>query len=384
MASRPAYSSIGLRLLDGACTKGDGEACAELASGLSITAHYALEEPDDKRRTELRAKACKAGYADACEDRKQQLALHEKACKASDARACLAASWTYEPAGTKHPDDPSEDDESEDRALAVEEAIKAGIMKPNPVKPDAKKAKQLRARALMLIAQACAHSRARTCSASRSYGTPQLELGCKAGASNACRRRAFAGIGLAEMVDPVTAVDAKQLGDFVTYGTRACELGDTVACGALAAGYEAGDHGLEIDHAKALAFETKQCDAHDGSACAGLGKRSDDGRDMAKDPAKALVLYLRACDEGNLHGCAQAGDSLVAGTRGATKDAKKAIELYTRACELQDRDSALLRPICGELAKRYDDGTDVAKDPAKAKSLRQQGCKRGEKTACTP
>jgi TPR repeat protein len=103
---------------------------------------------------------------------------------------------------------------------------------------------------------------------------------------------------------------------------------------------------------------------------------SAEGTPGKQDAAKQLAMYQRACGEDELYGCEQAGDALW------KTDAKRALVLHQKSCDLEQKIPALVRPICTELGARFDAGTGVAKDAAKAKTLRAQGCKAGEKKAC--
>ena len=380
------YKELAISTLENACAKGSGWACLRVGSAYGRSYHRA--QPDRARFQELRDKACKLGYADACEG-KARLALFEKQCTAGSAHACREAAFAYKPpskSGATFGDDdppppPPEDDESggtgtalaldegkmgkkdsgraegqykmkkaEDpqaaRQQAIEQARAAGIIAGPVAKPDAKKYAAFTARADKLVADACAHGRVRTC-AEGGDDAKARERACKAGASTKCYEL------VRHTIDSGTG--------WQTDAERECSLGDFVGCLFLASSYEAGAYGIKRNDAKALEYRTKACDAHDPEACALLAHATS-------DKAKSLALYQRACDEGEPYGCEQVGDA----------DPARAMAMYQRACDLENWTTALVRPICHDLAKKVE-----AKDPARAKALRKQGCDRGEDKVCT-
>lgn len=361
------YAPIGVTLLGGACVK-DSAGCVALARALRMIASINMVDADDKKITELRAKGCKGGQPEACIGGKVVLALEEKRCKAGRPWDCYAAAIAYAPPGAKRPlmsgDDPPppDDDESGGSGTAMALAASQKGPKPAPIKKDEAKSKALFARATKLVDDACKANQARTCGGLIDWGDRKhLEIACSIGNSFACTMR---GGGAASPRD------------MFTFQNKACDLGDFLACMAVASMHEEGVATAK-SAAKAVEYEQKACDVFAGNACAGLGKRYAEGRDVAKDAAKATELYKKGCDLRSSFACMQRADSLVA------SDPKQAIGLYQTACEDEDRTGALVRPICSELADRYERGNGVAKDAARAKSLRERGCKQGEKKACT-
>jgi len=383
------YMELAATTLENACAKGSGHACARASSAYMRMFHRA--QPPDSHFKELREKACKLGEANMCEG-KDRLALLEKQCTAGNARSCREAAYAYKPPSKPSPkakgkpvaddDPPPPEDEDEaggtgtalaldegkmgkkdsDRAegqykmrkdtedpqlarqQAIDQARAAGIM-PAKTNPDPKKYAALSARADKLVADACAHGRARTC---REGGDdPKArERACKVGASESCYELTRHAL-----------FDNKP---WQSYAQRECDLGDFVGCMFLGNGYETGENGVKADAAKATLYLTKGCDAHDPEACARLAKQTT-------DKTKSLALYQRSCDEGEPYGCEQVGDA----------DPVRAIAMYQRACDIENWTTALYRPICHELAKKVE-----AKDPARAKALRKQGCDRGEDKVC--
>jgi TPR repeat protein len=279
----PAYANVGVRILDQACAKGSGEACAALAQGLEDIAAYGKKDSNIERHDELEEKACKAGYPDACLpldlDRDR---LWEKRCSGGDARSCLAAARAFV---SPTPDSP-------EKQRVIEQAREAGVLPPEPKnkpdskkdKPDPKKGERLLARGKKLIAEACAHKRARTCSLGDDKASE--EKACSIGASVACTALADKN----KDSDPSA---------WLSYATRACELGEFMRCEMVGKAYALGEHHVAVDLVKSAKFVQMACDFHDSLACAGLAK-------LEKDPAKARVLFVHACDDGDTTSCDQA------------------------------------------------------------------------------
>jgi len=352
MTDRPRAAATATKLLEAACAK-SGAACVEL---VHVLRRDTKQQPDPKRVEKLLEAGCKLGEARGCKDAKQTQAMLEKQCTAGVPHACREAASAYgpdtAPANPGDPPPPPPDDESGGTGTAM--ALGNGTPAKPVVKPDPVKAKALRERAAKLVAEACAAGKARTCNDTRESAA-ELTAACKVGAVDACYWLARKAVA-----------DGKP---WLDSAKRGCDLGDFVLCEMIASSYESGENKLAKDAAQAQAFFVKACDAFDGNACSLIAKAT-------KDAAKQLALFQRACSVDEIYGCEQAADALL------KTDAKQAIELFTKACDIEDGISALMRPICGELAARYETGAGVAKDAAKAKLLRKQGCERGEKKAC--
>ena len=352
----PTWLAIGAKYLDEACAKHDAEACEHLATVLIL-----LQVDDrsitDKRIADARKRACD-NHSIHCGNPDQ--ATLEKRCAAGQPYACRWAANALgpdpsAPVGDDDPPPPPPEDDPDDESggTGTAMALDEGKMGRKPLKPDPKKAKQLRARGVKLVADACAAKKLRIC-ADNDESPASLELACKAGVAEDCYELAQRNGDGTKWIEPAK---------------RGCALGDFTLCSWLASGAESGEHGMAKDAAQATAFYTKGCDAHDGVACTMLAKAE-------KDPAKQLVMYQRACGEDELYACEQAGDALW------KTDAKAALVLHQKSCDMEQKIAALERPICSELGARFDAGTGVAKDPVKAKALRAQGCKAGEKKGC--
>lgn len=350
-------TSIGLRFYEDACTRGDARGCGELARALGRAASEAGRDPDDRRIAQLRARACKGGDWSACQGEPRVAAAAEKACAAGRAEACLDASLAYGFVLAADPNSPP-DDEGGGRATAM--ALGERGRTPQRPRPNRAKAKALFDRGDKLVTAACAKRQARTCALADRFHPDQRptlrERACQLGASRACGELTRAAL---------IARDPR----WVVTATAGCQLGDVFACRGLSASYQFGSNTLAVDRAKAAQFDQQGCDQHDGAACVALARREP-------DPAKALVLHERACAESASYACAVAADAYVA------RDLAKAISLYHRACEHETWDVAVVREVCGELAKRYDTGEGVAKNPDTARALRERGCRAARRPRC--
>jgi TPR repeat protein len=74
------------------------------------------------------------------------------------------------------------------------------------------------------------------------------------------------------------------------------------------------------------------CADHDGSACSILGVMSEVGAGVPRDRGRARWAYRRACNAGNMHGCGNLGELLLADLEpGANQGA--ALALLHRSCD---------------------------------------------------
>ncbi len=142
----------------------------------------------------------------------------------------------------------------------------------------------------------------------------------------------------------------------------------------LAHRYEVG-LGVEKDEGRAVQLYTKGCDDGDLAACASLGAMITSGRGAQRNDALAIQLFLRACDRGGADGCAKLGVMYGSGS-GVAKDEARAAELYKRAC---DGGSAA---GCDYLGDAYDRGYGVLKDAVRAAELFRRACDGGWLAGC--
>ena len=129
--------------------------------------------------------------------------------------------------------------------------------------------------------------------------------------------------------------------------------------------YDAGDE------QKAAKIWLKACEAGEVRGCARIGFLYQSGKGVEQDDAKASKFYEKACDAGELSGC----DSLASLHQNSGEHAKAAA-IFERACEKGFGLS------CYNLAQIYEAGVDVALDESKALSLYVKACERGYAVVC--
>ena len=61
--------------------------------------------------------------------------------------------------------------------------------------------------------------------------------------------------------------------------------------------------GVAKDEARALALYKRACDRGSASTCSHLGALYRDGTGVPKEPARAAALFKQACDDGDPAGC---------------------------------------------------------------------------------
>lgn len=162
--------------------------------------------------------------------------------------------------------------------------------------------------------------------------------------------------------------------------TKACDHGDAPACSGLGALHELGA-GVGRDRTRALALYEKACAAQDGLGCAyksfmlgaGRGIKQDEAK--AEEAAKAALPGLTAsCEKGEARDCVALSVLLSAGDQ---KDEAKAAQLEQKACDAGEMAG------CANLGVRTLLGAGVFKDTKRAIALLEQACDKGEPAACT-
>jgi len=233
-----------------------------------------------------------------------------------------------------------------------------------------------------------------------------------------------AAASLKKSCDGDDALGCVDLGDMHVYGyvepkeraealyVRACDLGAARGCLALADGYVYGRFGKDAEKAKSyydqgMKLYAADCEAFDGVACSALANMYAVGRGTDKDEQKALELITRSCkDAGHMDGCVTLGGAHHHARFGLQRDAANAQTFYEKACtagyatgcfvlaqlleeetpnEAGTRIVELLTkacdaesfPACNEVARRYEIGRGIDKDPAKAYALYMKMCDRG-------
>jgi hypothetical protein len=94
-------------------------------------------------------------------------------------------------------------------------------------------------------------------------------------------------------------------------------------------------------------------------------------------PARALDLFRKACEAGDVGGCYDLARVLDTG-RGRRPDERVAAELYRRACDAGHGGS------CAELGRRAKEGLGVPRDPKRAAALYAIACRQDEWTEPWP
>lgn len=199
---------------------------------------------------------------------------------------------------------------------------------------------------------------------------------CELGHAMACRVLGQALLSRAKDGDPAQGMAS--LG-------RGCHLADSFACGSLAGVYLFGSTGIAKDVKKGIGILNASCEKGNWRDCWNLGRyltrceASTGGLSMvdadacksfeAPDPVAGAVALERACNNGGVAACHQAGWFLHKGKNGP-KDLGRARMMYERACPK----TSFNWDGCLALADMYDKGEGVAADPVKAREYLEQVC----------
>jgi len=111
----------------------------------------------------------------------------------------------------------------------------------------------------------------------------------------------------------------------------ACDHGYLYACRNSGIAYETAD-GVERDDRRAVALFKRACGAEEKVGCLELGRMTRDGRGTAADPARAAEAFQTGCDDGWVDACAELA-ALYAAGKGVPKDTARAKKLWGRACD---------------------------------------------------
>ncbi len=190
---------------------------------------------------------------------------------------------------------------------------------------------------------------------------------------------------------------------------RACELGSGIGCARGAdllergIGGAADPRGAQPMFEKSFALLGPRC-PEDSGACFVIGILQEEGKGVAKDPAKAIVSYRHGCNGGSGDACLRLAAALDEGLAGA-KDTDGANDAFDKACtrydngdacqkigerlgiakknlphafELTKRGCELDPKYCGTLAEFYRIGLGIAApDPALATRYYKTACEAG-------
>ncbi len=191
--------------------------------------------------------------------------------------------------------------------------------------------------------------------------------GCESGSGDACYEK---GVALRQGVG--TARDTLEAQRVFEDACARYDSGD--AC--FAAGQLLAAHGVDPDEKKILeALGNRACDL-DHKHCLLMARLIDSEVVSSPSPNRALELANLACDHGNGMACFDAALKHLEGSQ-RVRDIPRGIERMQRSCSL-DYPTA-----CEQLAIYSEDGTHVARDEAKAHTLRAQACILGYGPSCT-
>lgn len=153
--------------------------------------------------------------------------------------------------------------------------------------------------------------------------------------------------------------------------TADCSRGEAAGCTSLAEMLVSGDPARAGQHA------AQGCEGGDPVGCLLEGQLRLEGRGLPKDVARGMALVGQSCDRGHGFGCVVLGETLLFGREGVVTDAPRAVRLLDRAC--QDGELA----GCADLAVAYKGGLGVAQDGKRAVELSERACEGGVPAACS-
>jgi hypothetical protein len=214
-----------------------------------------------------------------------------------------------------------------------------------------------------------------------------FEPRCAAGEGAACyvageewQRKAYQTSGNQREREPVAMRQAA-----LQAYEKGCELGEPLACSALAGELERGND-TATDVVRAAQLYDKACAAGDGYGCHKGAELYEKGRaahspslrqprpppdvkpDLPADPPRAVALYARACELDELDACFMGARMLTEG-QSVLRDVDKATGLLARACD------ARLAQACSPAAELA---------PGQALAFRQRACAFGLSSECRP
>ena len=155
---------------------------------------------------------------------------------------------------------------------------------------------------------------------------------------------------------------------------RGCELGGGAAC--FDAGVMLGEGiGVAKDPAKAAVLYDKACTIGHPDACMNLGVQYQNGIGVAKDEPKAVTLFAKGCEAGTAMSCSNLGIVTRDGI-GLKADMVKAREAFAKACD------GKYGAGCEDLGLLYVKDKSKA-EQAKAAAAFEKGCDVDEMQCCT-
>jgi len=207
--------------------------------------------------------------------------------------------------------------------------------------------------------------------------------GCEGGSSSACTNLGyFIEHGRGAPADPKQGVELYRRGCKPT----TCSVSNALGCVNLGRAYMDGI-GVAKDGKEAARIFGEMCerppdpDDTDAApnisrACSLLGALYSEGNGVKADPARAVELTRRGCDQGDSFGCFNMGIFYKVG-QGVDKDPAQSADFFNRACTASDAEG------CYQLGLFYETGQGVGGiDRRRAHTLFAQACKGGYQEAC--
>lgn len=118
------------------------------------------------------------------------------------------------------------------------------------------------------------------------------------------------------------------------------------------------------------------CSTGNATACHELGVRYRRGAGVARNDARAAMLFQTACQSGKAVSCYDLGVLYLAG-EGVARDDARAAKLFQTACDGGNGDG------CNNIAVLYERGQGVARDDLRAMKLYERACAAGSALGCT-
>lgn len=151
-----------------------------------------------------------------------------------------------------------------------------------------------------------------------------------------------------------------------------CDQGDVDVCFLAVISYEqdkAIREAIKIDSPfpRPASLYEKACNRGHGGACNQIGWNYQDGKDVPKSEAKAVIFFRRSCDAGDMFGCDSLGFMLQNG-KGAERDEKQAVALFEKSCNGDCKEA------CYNLGLMQYFGRGTAPDKKRAAEAFRLGC----------
>lgn len=128
---------------------------------------------------------------------------------------------------------------------------------------------------------------------------------------------------------------AKNSGEAYRWSRKSCDLGNVRGCNALAYNLN-GSVGTSRDQIEAMRIFERTCEQGVASSCAAAAETylTGDGA-FPKTPGRSLYFRTKACENGRVSDCRDAG-AMVSRGEGTAKNPARAQELYARGCQGDD------------------------------------------------